>query len=208
MIIEEHCADESCLKLNSCTKVLVIWCGLYGPTLRAGSHRFPHPGPPLCGRGHGGHAIGFPHPRPPVTAKTFCSGHGSTLARPPGSRPRSVSCTVTVQRSRQVSVVTYPCSHPAVTSPRYLTSPGHGPLFPCHVPRSRSLFPQPVHPLGSRSQCSDGGSAAHGSLHGAKLEARSWSGVACRHAAALYSKRCAGSISRAGFIAGWSCGGE
>jgi hypothetical protein len=97
---------------------------------------------------------------------------------------------------------------------------GHVPTLP-HVPRprslvspftspgSRSLFPQPVHPLGSCSQCSDFGSAAHGSLHGARLEDRSWSGVACRHAAALFSKRCAGSISRAaGFIAGWSCGGE
>ncbi len=84
--------------------------------------------------------------------------------------------------------------------------------IPFHVPRVTFLFPQPVHPLGSRSQCSDGGSAAHGSLHGrhgARLEDRSWSGVACRHAAALYSKRCASSISRAaGFIAGWSCGGE
>jgi hypothetical protein len=64
--------------------------------------------------------------------------------------------------------------------------------IPFHVPRVTFLFPQPVHPLGSRSQCSDGGSAAHGSLHGARLEDRSWSGVACRHAAALYSKRCAG----------------
>jgi hypothetical protein len=100
VIIEEYCADGSCLKFNSCTKVLVIWCGLYGPTLWAGSHRFkfPHPGPPLRGWGHGGQAIGFPHPRSPVTALTFCSGHGFTLGRPPGSCPRSVTRTVTVQR--------------------------------------------------------------------------------------------------------------
>ncbi len=110
------------------------------------------------------------------------------------------------QRSRQISVVTYPCSRPAVTSPRYLTSPGHGPpVSPFTSPGSRSLFPQPVYPLGSCSQCSDFGSAAHGSLHGAWLEDRSRSGVAYRHAAALYSKRRAGSITRA---AGWSCGEE
>jgi hypothetical protein len=97
---------------------------------------------------------------------------------------------------------------------------GHAPTLP-HVPRSRFpyspfhvpgvtfLFPQPVQLLGSRYQCSDGGKRCSWGFHGARLKDRSWSGVACRHAAALYSKRCAGSISRAaGFIAGWSCGGE
>ncbi len=82
-----------------------------------------------------------------------------------------------------------------------------------HVPISSSRPPGHVPPPHSQSRpmhamhCSDWGSAAHGSLHGAKLEARSWSCVACWHAAALFSRRRAGPSSRAaGIIAGWSCG--
>jgi hypothetical protein len=66
--------------------------GLFGPALQAGSQRSAHPGLPLRGPGHCGHAFGS-HPtsarsRPRHHAHCTVPRSWSPRTFPPGSRPR------------------------------------------------------------------------------------------------------------------------
>jgi hypothetical protein len=78
--------------------------------------------------------------------------------------------------------LTFPGSRPYSL---FMSAPGHAIPYP----HSHSVVMHTMH-------CCDWEarrlSAAQGSLHGARLDAQSWFGVACLHAAALYSKRLSG----------------
>ncbi len=123
-------------------------------TLRAGSHPFTHPDPPL-------HTVVtlLASPTHVPRSRPYPSAQGTApLSHVPlGSRPRLVTRTVrfsghvTIQWSRSHALAWRSRPH-ATSRPR-----SRSPLSPLSRPLITFLFPQPVHPLGSRSQSSDWG---------------------------------------------------
>jgi hypothetical protein len=115
-----------------------------GPALRAGSQHSAHPGLPLRGPGHGGHAFGSPH-LCSVTSPSPCPRHGPTLTVPSHVPPRITSPSDAWPLSRCIGHA--PLLTPGGQS-QMVPRPGHGsrsrpPIAHAWWPRSHFILTSP-----------------------------------------------------------------